>query len=76
MQKWMVKFLRKFKNRDTKIARVNSILINKSVNLQLFTLILYSVGGSDVMLTSSNKPPVLSPFIEKSMPTVIKFYSI
>ena len=37
----MVKFLRKFENRGIKIARVNLILITKSINLQLFTLIFY-----------------------------------
>ena len=41
----MVEFLRKFENRVIKIARVNSIFITKSINLQLFTLILYSVMG-------------------------------
>ena len=41
----MVEFLRKFENRDIKIARVNSILTTKSINLQLFTLILYGVWG-------------------------------
>ena len=41
----MVKFLRKFENRRIKIVRVNSILITKSINLQLFTLILYGVMG-------------------------------
>ena len=44
MQKSMVDFLRKFENRGTKINRVNSILITKSINLPLFTLILYSAG--------------------------------
>ena len=44
MQKWMIEFLRKFENCDIKIARVNSILITKSINLQLFTLIIYGVG--------------------------------
>ena len=44
MQKWIVKFLRKFENRGIKIARLNSILINKSINLQLFAFILYGVG--------------------------------
>ena len=34
----MVEFLRKFENRGIKIAQVNSILITKSINLQLFTL--------------------------------------
>ena len=31
--------------RGIKIAEVNSILITKPINLQLFTLILYGVGG-------------------------------
>ena len=44
--------LRKFENRDIKIFRVNSILISKSINLQLFTLILFGFGGP--MLTSFN----------------------
>ena len=41
----MVEFLRKFENRGIKIARVNSILNTKSIDLQLFPLILFSVGG-------------------------------
>ena len=45
MQKWMVEFLRIFEDRGFNIVRVKSILINKSINLQLFTLILCSVGG-------------------------------
>ena len=40
----MIKFLRKFENLGIEIARVNSILITKSINLQLFTLIFYGVG--------------------------------
>ena len=40
----MVEFLRKFEIRGIKIARVYSILISKSINLLLFTLILYGVG--------------------------------
>ena len=40
----MVEILRKFENRGIKIARVNSILISKSTDLQLFKLILYGVG--------------------------------
>ena len=40
----MVEFLQKFENHDIKIVRVNSILITKSLHLQLFTLILYGVG--------------------------------
>ena len=39
MHKWMVEFFRKFENRVIKIARDKSI-ITKSINLQLFTLIL------------------------------------
>ena len=45
MRKWMVEFFRKFVIRGIKIARVNSIIITKSINLHLFTLILYGVGG-------------------------------
>ena len=36
----MIEFPRKFEKRGIKIDRVNSILITKSINLQLFTLIL------------------------------------
>ena len=46
MWKWMVQFHRKFENCGVKIVRVNSILITKSVYSQLFTLILFGVGGS------------------------------
>ena len=59
----MIEFLRKFENRSIKIARVNSILITKSVNLQLFTLILYGVGVRFNLRRFSQ----LSPSIEKSM---------
>ena len=38
--------LRKVENRGIKIARVNSILITKSIDLQLFTLMFYGVIGS------------------------------
>ena len=41
----MIEFLRKFENRGIKIALVNSILLTKSINLQLITLILHGVGG-------------------------------
>ena len=41
----MFEFLRIFENRVIKIARVNSIIITKSINLRLFTLILYGVEG-------------------------------
>ena len=59
----MGEFLRKFENRGTKIARVNSVLISKSFNLQLFMLILYGV----VVRCDLRRFSVLSPFIEKSM---------
>ena len=45
MRKWKVEFLRKFENRSINIARVNSILITKFTNLQLFTCILYGLWG-------------------------------
>ena len=41
----MIEFLRKFQDHGIKIAWVNLILITKSTNLQLFTLILYGVRG-------------------------------
>ena len=40
----MVEFLKKFENCSIKIARVNSILMTKSINLLLFTLILDGFG--------------------------------
>ena len=43
MQKWILEFLRKFENGGIKIAWAKSILISKSINLQLFTLILHTV---------------------------------
>ena len=45
MRKWMIKFLRKFENSGIKIAQVESIPITKSINFELFSLILYGVGG-------------------------------
>ena len=42
----MVEFLRKFDNRGIKSARVNSILITKYINLQLFTFIIIRRRGS------------------------------
>ena len=36
MRRWMIEFLKKIDNRIIKIARVNSILITKSINLHLF----------------------------------------
>ena len=59
----MIEFLRKFENPRIKIARVNSILFTKSINLQLFTLILYGFGVRCDRIRFS----VLSPFIDKSM---------
>ena len=44
-RKYIVEFLRKFENRSIKAARINSILITKSTNLQIFTYIFYGVGG-------------------------------
>ena len=41
----MIEFPRKFENRGIKIARVSLILITKPINIQLFTLLLYGVGG-------------------------------
>ena len=41
----MLEFLRKFENRAIKIGRDNSIPITKSINLQLFTVILFCVEG-------------------------------
>ena len=62
MRKW-IEVLRKFENLGIKNAPVNSILITKSVDLQLFTLILYSFRvRCDHMRFS-----VLSPFMEMSM---------
>ena len=70
----MIEFLRQFKNYGIKIARVNPILITKSINLQLFSLILYGVGVHCDLRWFS----MLSPFIEKSMvefePQFISFY--
>ena len=63
MRKWMCEFFLKFENRSNKIARINSILITKSTNLQLFTLILYNFGVRCDLWRFS----VVSPFIEKSM---------
>ena len=59
----MIEFLRKFENRGIKIARVNSILITKSINLQFLTLILYGVG----VRCDLRRFFVLNPFIEKSV---------
>ena len=42
----MVKFLKNVENRGIKIDRDNSILIAKSINLQLFTLIFYGILAS------------------------------
>ena len=64
----MIEFLRKFVNPEIKIARVNTILITKSVNLQFFTLFVYGVG-----VRCDLRPfYVHSPVIEKSMDQVIR----
>ena len=65
----MVEFLQKFQNRGIKIARVNSILITKSINLQKFTLILYG----DEVCCDRRRFSVHSQFIEKCMPKRINF---
>ena len=59
----MVEFLRKFEKRGINIFQVNSILITNSIDLHLFTLILYGVG----VRCDRRRFSVLSPFIEKSM---------
>ena len=61
----MFEFLKKFVNCGTKIARVNSNFITKSINLQLFTLILNGAG----VRCDRRRFSVFSPFIEKSMIT-------
>ena len=53
----------KFENPSIKIAWVNSILVTKSINLQLFTVILNGFG----IRCDLRRFSVLSPFIEKSM---------
>ena len=68
MQKLMIEFLKKCENRGIKIARLNSILITKFINLQLFSLILYGVG----VRCDRRRLPVLSLLIEKSMFEVYK----
>ena len=57
----MIEFLSKSKNRCIKIVLVNSILITTSTNLQLFTLISYSVG----VRCDRVRFFVLCPLIEK-----------
>ena len=59
----MVEFLWKFENRGIKIVRVNSIIITKYVDLELFTFILFGIG----VRCDWRRFSVLSPFIEKSM---------
>ena len=63
MRKWMIEFLRNFENLCFKIARVNLILITKSINLQLFSLILYGF----VFRCDLRRFSLLNPFIEKSV---------
>ena len=57
----MIEFLRKFENRDIKIALVNSILIAKSIN----TVIYFNFVRFEGLLFK--RFSVLSPFIEKSV---------
>ena len=59
----MIEILRKFENRCIKIDRVKSIIIIKSINLLLFTLILNGVG----VRYDRRRFSVLSPLIGKSM---------
>ena len=63
----MIEFLRKFENRGIKISQVNSILLSKYINLQLFPLILHGVG----VRCDRRRFSVLSQLIEKSMTHVI-----
>ena len=63
MRKWLIEFFNKFENRGIEIPRVNSILITKSINLPLFTLILNCFGAS----CDLNRFSVFSAFIEKSI---------
>ena len=67
----MIEFLRKYGNPGIKIARVNSIRITKSINLQLFTLILYGVG----VRCDQRRFSVISLFIVKSMLWVMVNYA-
>ena len=67
MRKWMVKVLSKFQNFAFKIAPINLILITNSINLQLFTLILYGVGVCCDQIRFS----VHSPLIERLCESVI-----
>ena len=68
MDDWMIEFLRKIENRCTKIVRVNSNLIPKSINFMSFTLILWGVGAR----CDRKRFKVHSPFIEKSMGHLIR----
>ena len=64
MRKWMVEFLRKFKNRGIKIIRVYSIRITKSINsLQFCTVLGVRCDANIFKLTTS----AYSPLMEKSM---------
>ena len=60
---------RKLENRSIKIDLVNSILITKSINLQLFTLILFGFGVRRDLRRFS----VFSTFIEKSMVCTLQY---
>ena len=63
----MIELLRKFEQRGIKFDRVNSILITKSINLQLFTFIL---SGLEVRY-DRRRFSLLGPLKEKSMDELI-----
>ena len=52
MRKCIIEFLRKFEYRGIKIARVNSILITKSIDFTVIIFYFVRCYGSVVMLTS------------------------
>ena len=56
----MIEYLQKFENRGIKNARVNLILITKSIHLEFFTIVLYCDGVRCDRMRFS----VHSPFIE------------
>ena len=68
----MVEFLRKFENRGIKIARDNSISITKSINLPLFTLILFGIW----VRCDRRRFSVLCPLIETSVIKDICYQSL
>ena len=68
----MVEFFKKIENCTIKIARVNSILITKSINLQFFTLILPSAW----VRCDWRRFSVLSPFMFMVRRTSLHCYLI